>query len=77
VINTDKVIINAVVTDDDGIIQRVQLYIDGILKNTGTNPIYKYEWDTVGIAKGEHKIKIIAYDICDLPGETGITVIKN
>lgn len=68
------VVIGATFTDDDGIIQSVELYIDGVRVETSTSKIYKYEWNTVGAALGEHKIKIIAYDMCDQPGEKEITV---
>lgn len=71
------VVIVAEVKDDDGVINRVEFYIDGELKETketGTGANYKYEWNTAGVALGEHKIKIIAYDMCDQPGEKEITV---
>ncbi|HLP57340.1 MAG TPA: Ig-like domain-containing protein [Candidatus Deferrimicrobium sp.] len=70
-----SVIIGAVITDDDGIIETVELYIDGVLKDKSNQAIYKYEWNTAGVAPGEHKIKIIAYDMCGLPGEKEITVL--
>lgn len=72
------VVIVAEVNDDDGAPNRVEFYIDGELKETketGTGASYKYEWNTAGVALGEHKIKIIAYDMCDQPGEKEITVI--
>lgn len=69
-----KVVIGATVTDDDGIIQLLKLYIDDIPIETSTSPIYKYEWNTTGVAQGQHKIKIVAYDMCGQPGEKEITV---
>lgn len=69
-----KVVIGAAVSDDDGIIQSIELYIDGSLVQTSTNKIYKYEWNTAGVAVGQHKIKIVAYDMCGQSGEKEITV---
>ncbi len=68
------VVIGATIIDDDGIIQMVELYIDSVLVETSTNKIYKYDWNTAGVTLGEHKIKIIAYDMCGQPGEKEITV---
>jgi hypothetical protein len=44
-------------TDNVGV-ESVQIYIDDVLKATGTT----YSWDTTGYSNGNHAVKAIAYD---------------
>lgn len=51
-------------TDADSDVQKVEFYIDGILKNTITSATgpYAYSWSTVGVTEGAHTIYAKAYD---------------
>jgi len=60
-------IISASATDSDGIVTKVEFYIDDELKETLTSGPYEYEWDEKTI--GKSVIKVIAYDN---EGNTGV-----
>ena len=44
-------------------ISKVEFYVDGALVNTTFDLPYQYLWNTEGVAQGDHKIKVIAYDL--------------
>ena len=53
-------------TDNQSGINRVEFYIDGVLKGNDTNASYTYNWDQekmrIRFSKHKHVIKVIAYD---------------
>ncbi len=53
--------VQAEASDDSGI-QKVEFYIDGSLKATGTTMPYAFTWSTLTYSNGPHKIKATAYD---------------
>jgi len=53
--------INVTATDDKGI-NRVEFYVDGVLKYSDTLSPYSYAWDTTTIGDGSHTITTMAYD---------------
>ncbi|RLF50959.1 MAG: hypothetical protein DRN19_03615 [Thermoplasmata archaeon] len=55
-----KITVIADAHDEDGI-QKVEFYIDGILKYNDTDQPYEWIWDEFAI--GKHKVKVIAYDM--------------
>lgn len=55
--------VNIAVTAADSVsVQRVEIYIDGILQVTDTTSPYGYSWNTVKAALGAHTIFAKAYD---------------
>ena len=59
IIIIEGITIEADAYDEDGI-DRVEFYIDGVLKNTDTDSPYEWLWDEKVI--GRHEIKVVAYD---------------
>ncbi len=54
---------------DDTRVTRVEFYIDGVLQNTDTVPLYEYDWNFAGFATGvDHTIYVRAYDPSDNVG---------
>ncbi|GEM49395.1 cellulase family glycosylhydrolase [Deinococcus cellulosilyticus] len=47
-------------SDPDGTVSKVDLYVDGVLKNTDTTA--PYEFSVAGLASGAHTIKLMATD---------------
>ncbi len=48
---------------DDTRVERVEFYIDGVLRATDTTPLYEYDWIFVGFATGiDHTIYVRAFD---------------
>lgn len=56
-----KQTINVTATDDKRI-SKVEFYIDGVLRSTDTRASYSWTWSTGRVTKGQHVIKVIAYD---------------
>ena len=63
-----KITIEVNATDSDGTIEKVEFYVDDVLRSTDTAEPYTWTWDERII--GLHKITVIAYDDC---GETAKT----
>lgn len=43
--------------------QKVEFYIDESFQSEDyNNPIYDYEWDTIGLADGSYRVDVLAYD---------------
>ena len=52
-----------VFADDDGGINKVEFYIDGVLVITDTESPYKYQWNTLQYEDGsEHILRVVVYD---------------
>jgi len=54
-----KITVTADAYDEEGI-EKVEFYIDGILKYNDTEQPYEWIWN--GFAIGKHEIKAVAYD---------------
>jgi len=56
--------ITANATDASSDVQKVEFYVDGLLKNTVTSATgpYSYGWSTVGVTEGAHTIYAKSYD---------------
>ena len=48
---------------DDVRVEKVDFWIDGVLKKLDRTPTYSYAWDSRTVAAGTHKIQARAYDI--------------
>ena len=68
-----SITITAQVTADAGV-DRVEFYIDGILKKTDTRPPYTYHWVTLKLFK--HVIMVQAYDTEGNTASDQLTVFK-
>jgi len=66
-----KITIKADAYDEDGI-DRVEFYIDNVLKYTGEGEPYKLLWDEFAI--GTHEILVKAYDGTGNEASTRVTV---
>jgi hypothetical protein len=60
----DTIAVSATATDNsDGTgVDKVEFYIDDILKSTDTTSPYAYPWDSKSVSDGSHTIKVKAYD---------------
>lgn len=47
---------------DNILMDKVDFYIDGVLKATDTTNVYSYAWDTTKYSTGAHTVRITAYD---------------
>ncbi len=54
------VAIQAAVTGDC-VVDRVEFFIDGVLKGTDTSVPYSYDWDTTTAFVGPHALRVVAY----------------
>ena len=68
--------ISASATDDGGI-QAVEIYIDGVLLARDTGAPYSANWNIRKVAKGLHTIKARAIDNAGLMAEQSISVTVN
>lgn len=59
VFNTVSVTVNA--ADNDGV-EKVEVYIDGMLTSTLTQSPYEYSWDSNKVTDGAHTIKAVVTD---------------
>ena len=57
----ESTVIDIVALDDIGI-DKVQIYIDDVLKHTDTSFPYSYVWDTTQHPNGSHRIRAVATD---------------
>ena len=58
-------------------VSQVSIYIDGVLKYTGTSAPYTYTWNTKKVAKGTHTITAKAWDAAGNVGSaTPVSVTK-
>ncbi|MFX1532713.1 MAG: Ig-like domain-containing protein [Promethearchaeota archaeon] len=53
--------VTASASDDVGV-DRVEFYVDDVLKATDTSSPYGCDWDTTSYSNGSHTLKAIAYD---------------
>jgi subtilisin family serine protease len=70
---------NIKVTASDNVgINRVEFFIDGVLKSVeyGTSDMYRWKWDTRKEPNGAHSISIDAYDDAGNVGTDAISVYK-
>ncbi|KAA0014823.1 MAG: hypothetical protein FE037_02910 [Thermoplasmata archaeon] len=67
-----KVTIGVDASDEDGI-ERVEFYVDDVLKYTDYDEPYLWHWDE--FAMGWHEIKVVAYDNSGKEGEDKINVM--
>ncbi len=67
------VTISASASDDYGI-DRVEFYIDGILKFVDREAPYEFTWDSSSVVDGNHKIMATAYDTSNQASSHQITV---
>jgi hypothetical protein len=66
----------SVKTTDNVQVARVELYIDKVLKETKTEPITTFNWDTSNIKNGKHSILVVAWDTSNNRGTKTINVTK-
>ena len=73
----DIVSVTADAQDNIGI-QRVEFYVDGLLKITDTSRPYRYDWDTTGFGDGgTHTIYVKAFDFAGNSNAQLVTVTVN
>ena len=58
-------------------IDRVEFYIDDVLKSSPTVSPYGWDWDTTSYSNGSHEIKAIAYNADLKSTDTSISVVVN
>ena len=60
--------------EDDGVITKVEFYINNELKYTDTSEPYRWTWDTTSVQDGTYTIKVVATDNDGLTGEASVRV---
>ena len=73
------VTVAAVATDDVGVVQ-VEFFVDGTLIGSDTTNVFDVQWDTSGVANGDHELTALARDAAG--NETGsapltVTVVND
>jgi hypothetical protein len=56
-------------------VSRVEFYLDGVLKSTGTTAPYSFIWDTATAANGSHTLSAKAYDAVGNVGQSGNDIV--
>ncbi|MFH0948468.1 MAG: Ig-like domain-containing protein [Elusimicrobiota bacterium] len=67
------VVVISSASDDNGI-NRVEFYVDGVLKSSDTTAPYSYSWDTTASSDGVHTLKAIAVDTSSQTATVQISV---
>jgi len=67
------VTIQVTASDDKGI-NKVEIYVDNVLKATLTGFPYTYQWDTTTVSDGTHILRAIAYDTSGQTADDQISV---
>ena len=70
---TGSVIVKADAGDDTRV-EKVDLWVDGVLRGTDLTAPYSFTWNTSGQAAGAHALELRAYDIDGGRATKGITV---
>lgn len=70
-----KVVVAASASDNVGV-ARLELYIDGALKSSGTSGSLSWTWNTRKVASGAHSISVKAYDSAGNVEVKSITVYR-
>ncbi len=70
------VLIQATAESEFGI-DRIEFYIDDVLKSSRTESPYVWDWDTTSYSNGSHEIKAVAYNTDLKSTETSISVVAN
>jgi hypothetical protein len=73
---SDNQLINAVASDNNGTISKVDFWVDGKLKATITKPPYQFHLDTTILPSGESQITVIAFDPSGNQSQYSTTVMK-
>lgn len=68
--------ITATASDDYSDVQKVEIYIDGILKSTLTVSPYTYSWSTAGLSEGSHTIYAKATDQFNFTAQTATNTVN-
>ena len=56
------------------VVDRVEFYIDGVLKGTDRSEPYSYDWDTVTAFEGPHTLRVVVYSTTGKNNDSQITV---
>jgi hypothetical protein len=56
-------------------VNRMEFYLDGVLKSTGTTAPYSFIWDTATVANGSHTLSARAYDAAGNVGQSGYDTV--
>ncbi len=63
--------VTASATDNVGV-TKVEFYVDNALAATDATAPYSFNWNTTGLAAGNHTLKTRAYDAC---GNSGVSTV--
>jgi len=58
----DTISITVDANDQDGVLTEVEIFVDGALKKSLTDPPFSYQWQTLGEAAGKHVLKAKSFD---------------
>ena len=67
--------VTASAEDEESAMDRVEMYVDGVLVKTGTEGSVSWYWNVVDSTDGNHTIKIVAYDSLGNSTEVSVPVI--
>ncbi len=71
-----EVLIHGYYMDSPYPVDKIEFYVDGVLKNTMTSKPYKWTWNEKSFLKFKHKISVKAYEENELVAENEISVWK-
>ena len=61
---------------DDVRVEKVDLWVDGVLNTIGTQAPYEFSWDTTRVADGAHTIEARVYDIAGHRVSSGLRTVN-
>ncbi|MCP4220554.1 MAG: S8 family serine peptidase [bacterium] len=64
-------------TSNDAAVQRVEFYVDDVLKSTDTAAPWQLDWNTAEHTDGPCELRVMAYDVNQRPTLERITVLVN
>ncbi|MDH3973937.1 MAG: RHS domain-containing protein [Deltaproteobacteria bacterium] len=74
VITANKTI-TATAVDSESPVEKMDIYIDGVLATTVTGASLSYAWNVIAVADGNHAIRVVAYDKFNNAGEVTRNVV--
>ena len=72
---TAPITVTATGVDSESPVEKMEIYIDGVLVETDTGTNLSYAWNSVNVDDGNHTIKVVVYDKFNNAGELNRNVV--
>ena len=71
---SDSTTVNVSATDDVGV-ERLEIYVNGVLIATDTTAPYGFYWDTTNYSEGYYELSALAYDYSQNEGQSNVITV--